>query len=253
MPSDLLAVDQTLLTVDADSGALRAAALSLVFANAAARAEANQAAGDPSVSPKAWGDAFAGACLRQLGGLGWRISEAGHSRVSQQTSSFGGSATTLAAALANGAGHEAQDVIDTLKDLAGDPQVGGSASATQQALLGFWWKNAAAVTGWLLCGLGAISGSAGAPTLALDLMQLDLTLLHTPGSLLVKGKSFQPAGVADLFAEVAANSVAATTRRSITASLDDTVFASKRDPIVGRLGDKFQDHYMLGSGARLDP
>jgi hypothetical protein len=250
MQSDVLAVDQVVLAADADAAASRAGALSLVFANAAARAAANQVAGSPGADPKSWADSFAGTCLQQLGGLGWRITDAGHSRVQRETSSFGSATTTLAAVLGGGgANGSAQQAVDVIRDLSGsaDP------SSAPGRLLSFWWSNAADVSFWLFCGLGAIGGSGDSPTLAFDLVQLDLTALHLPSGLLHEGKPFQPTSVTDLFVDVAADSLKVVIRRSISADLDNAVFGAKRGSVEARLGDKFGDHYLLASGAHLDP
>jgi len=249
MPSNVLAVDQIVLMADADAGALRAGALSLVFANAAARAAANQTAGSPDADPKSWAGSFAGICLQQLGRVGWRITDAGHSSLQRKTSSFGSAATTLAAVLGGeGASGAAQQAVDAIKDLSGSTDPSSAAGR----LLSFWWSNAANIPSWLFCGLGAIGGSGDAPTLALDLVQLDLTDLHLPSSLLHRGAPFQPESVADLFVDVAADSLKVVVRRSISADLDNAVFAAKRSSVEARLGDKFGDHYLLASGVRLN-
>jgi hypothetical protein len=236
-----------LTAVDADTEAVRIYALSMVFANAAARAEVKQASSEASADAR--GESFIKACLGQLGALGWRFTSAGSTTLTQSTTSFGlgpgrraASATTLAKAIAAGAGSAVQEVLD---------QVEASAGA-DDSVLTFWWKNVAAEERSLLCGIGKVSGGTDAPSLALDFMQVDLTNLKLPSpGLLGKAKPFRPTSVGDLFVDVDAETVNVVSRRSYTATLDVAVFNAKRSAVESRLGAKFADHYATSPGIKF--
>jgi len=252
MPSELLAVDLVLTISEASPENLRTYALSMVWANAAARSEANKAT-DGSSHDQAWVDHFFRACSQNLGRLGWRIKEAGKSTLSPAAS---GPTTTLADVITKtGASRGARGAIDRLKTLTGGKEGGKAASDEANALLSFWWQNAF-TDPWLACGVGSVSSSADTLQMEIDLVQIDTSTLLTPPQglvtgLLSKGNPFKPQDAGGLFVDVEARSVGAISRRTWGADLDFSVFEPQRETVASRLGAKFAEHYKLESGRQL--
>lgn len=230
MSNPILVVDQVLTTVAGDPSqqAVQDYLLSMVFANAAARAARDSAAdGDRT-------QAFASQWSDQLGNLGWVITQAG----SMEMSSTGSQPTTVAKQIASQAGSPAiLDGLAALKALA------GSEAAPDEALADMFW-NAAADGEVFVGSIGQISAGAdgAAFELATCTLRLDQLKVQKPCLFVRRTVPLAPTSAAALFVPVVAASVDLTVSH-ISASLPASLFDSKRSDLIAKLGGRIADHY----------
>lgn len=230
MSSPILVVDQVLTAVAGEPSQqlLRDYLLSMVFANAAARAARNNAAADAEAQD------FASEWSNQLGNLGWVITQAGSARIS-----FAGSQTTTVAdqvALQAG-GPGIENGLTALKSLV------SSRTDEVQALTDMFW-NAAADGDVLVGSIGQVSAGPDGPAfeLATFTLPLDRLAVSKPGLLGRKTAPLAPTSPAAFFVEVDADSVDLSVSH-ISASLRADLFAAKRDDLIAKLGDRVEAHY----------
>lgn len=126
MPRPTVVVDQifAITTASDPTAGLKDALLSLVFANAAARA---QRSSDPENSV----DTFRNAWSSAMGNVGWVITSAGNSQISTQSSR--GTTSVADRLMMNAPSSAIETAVDQLKDLSHE-------TGNSDDLLEMWWE-----------------------------------------------------------------------------------------------------------------
>ncbi len=227
MTCRVLVVDQVLTTVPRYLPASEAEdyALSMVFANAAARA-ARKGSG-PAADTS---DAFRRTWMNTLGKIGWIVQSAGSGSI--LTTSGGG--VSIAERLSQSGGAGVGEALAALKSLATSDPVDSLAES--------WWA-AAAGESFLQGALGTVSSANGAPAMALTAFTLDLSRLAEVDGWLRRDKPFDATSAAALFVKFDPGSIDLSTS-TLTATLDQQRFGAQRSDIRKALGDRFADHYV---------
>ena len=228
MPQQILAVDQVLTQVGGIStaGDLYPYVLSMVFANAAARAS-RKAVSDP----KAAAQAFSQQWNQRLGQVGWVITSAGTATLltsgTGMTATVGGRISQAAGASSAIAG-----LFASLK-AATDP-------ANPATML--WWS--AVTEGALMQGaLGDVSLGSDGLQLSLTTFVLDGSRLLLPGQGILHRKANPPDLTTPhvLFQQVQAGTIDLTTS-SLTAVLRADVFGASKPELEQLLAAKMKSH-----------
>ncbi len=216
--------------------------LSMVFANAAARAK-SQASGGLSH------EAFRSAWSSTLGNIGWVVTNAGTSNVSM--TSRGATITLAANIVANAPTAAVKTAVSTLqKSIENDIDPSGSSSgsqaksdALQEALPGMWWKSGIQFFPFF-ASLGQVDLSDD--VIRVELVQfsvdLDRLRLKETGLLYFGSKPLHPNSAAALFKEVLQDSIDLDVFH-ITAELQTQSFGQNRADLIGKLGAKVFDHF----------
>ncbi|WP_284620752.1 hypothetical protein [Aquabacterium humicola] len=228
--SSLAAADQVLLDTPegSDPSALQDVLVSLVYANAAARAASAIGAGSARCG------AFISSWVSQLGKQGWVLSAAMRSSMASSSSRPGPAVTLGTAVVAGSADDAATSVMATLQQLVD--------VTPDDPLVQLWWRTASAVEGCLYTALGAIEWSEAGPVLSLTWLTLDGSGLRQPApGMLQPRPALALNGPQVLNATVDASTVQVVVRR-IDAQLNPQVFAAHRDALRAQLGSKFYEH-----------
>ena len=268
MTGEILVVDQVLTTVahGLSKDLITDYALSMTFANAAAR-PARSKASDGGAA------AFGTEWTNILGQVGWILTRAGQTAFS---SSATGETTTIAERLIQIGGTAAiSGAVNALKSISesdesnsesdesisesdesisesdesiseSDEPISESETSDGNPLAKMWW-DAATAPGFLQAAVGALTaGPNDGPAFEVLAFTVDLKQLKVPSKGLFheREKSFEPAGTSGLFASVLESSLTMDFS-NVTATLNMEVFANARAKIVSLLGDKFTDHYRV--------
>ena len=228
MPSSIMAVDQVLTTLETDSETTEYYdyALSMVFANASARATSMS-------KPTSDLSAFLNAWRMQLGKLGWAIVEGGASSMSSSGKSEKATLADLIVAQSGTAS------LNTLFQQIASPQM---QEGRGRELLSDWWTSSVSETGFLQMTVGQTSVREGTPEFELVTVQLDLSDVKTHAARLFhKAENLDYASVTCLDEPVDPSSVQIT-MHNLKARLNMDAFAPLKADIIHKLGDKFSEH-----------
>jgi hypothetical protein len=227
--TNFVAVDHVLSVIQ-DTAAFEAYTLSVVFANAAARA---RVAGQPGGLSAA--ETYYSAWISSLGQLGWTVREAASTRMAN---AGGNQTTSIASAISTRIQSEAPEipiaaVLMAVKGACGeDPAPGFS----------FWWEHGTSISGTIHVTFANVSELSGTLKLSADVINLDSSKLQVPKTrILGKPEPLDCSSFSCLFSEVLASSVDLHSH-AITATLDLQAFAPNQAELQERLGSNAQSH-----------
>lgn len=228
MPNVIMAVDQILATLETDSeaSAYYDYALSMVFANASARAASMS-------KPTSDRSAFLNSWTMQLGKLGWAIVEGGTSSMSSSGTS---EKSTLSDLIVEQSGMASLNVLFRQTT---SPQM---QEGRGRELLSDWWESAVSSAGFLQMTVGQTSVRNDTPEFELVTVQLDLSDVKTRAAgLFHKAEDLDYSSVACLVEHIDPSS-AQITLHNLKARLNMDAFAPLKADIIQKLGDKFSEH-----------
>lgn len=240
MDSQLLTVDQVITEVSESTAhnLVRDYALSMVFANASARAQSKaSASSDYSVFKDMW--------LSQLGKLGWVISNAGTTNIQSSSSDK----TNIAALIRQQATSQSVANILTLLDKSfSAPKDSNDRPAVRPSqrmisTISNWWDFCVNDAGVMHSVIGLVGSQNDRPIFELDIITIDLSKVEIRSKgLFSKKQDFSYEDVSCLFDDIDPDTVDISCQ-NLTAQLDPSVFNGVRDELAEKLGDKFADHY----------
>ncbi|HLM69220.1 MAG TPA: hypothetical protein VK358_16900 [Longimicrobium sp.] len=227
--TDFVAVDHVLSVIQ-ETACFETYTLSMVFANAAARAGVAGKAGEPGTAK-----AYYTAWISGLGQLGWAVREGGSTRMANR----GGQATTtLASEISARVQAEAPDIPIAAMLAALQPASG----TAPPAALSFWWGHATSIPGTIHLTFANVSAPSGTVKLSAAALMLDTGTLQAPKArLLGKPQPVDCSSFTCLSSDVLASSVNLASHY-IVATVDLQAFAPQRSDLQARMGDKAQDH-----------
>lgn len=229
MPRPTVVVDQifAITTASDPTAGLKDALISLVFANAAARA---QRSSDPENSV----DTFRNAWSSAMGNVGWVITSAGNSQISTQSSR--GTTSVADRIMMNAPSSAIETAVDQLKDLSHE-------TGNSDDLLEMWWEAGRQFKPFY-ASLAAVDIDPDSIVLELAQFSVDLGALEVPdgGVLFPREKPLHPKSPAAFFENVLENSIDMSVYH-IRCELNLQVFGTQRRELEKKLGDKFFDHF----------
>ena len=205
--------------------------LSMVFANAAARAQSKQGDG---FAP----DAFRGAWSSALGNLGWVITGAGTSTIHTQSR---GATTTLAdRIIASAPSAGVEKALSALNALCGD----GSDKGDDAGLAKLWWQSGSDFAPFYASvGSVDLTGTSVVAELAQFSVKLDDLEVKERGFLHPKSKPLDPNSAAAIFDDVLESSIELSAFH-IQLELHPEKFAASKQDLIAKLADKVFDHFI---------
>lgn len=219
--------------------------LSMVFANAAARAK-SQAGDGFSV------DAFRSGWSAALGNLGWVITAAGTSKMSM--SSRGATTTIAQRILTNAPSAAIEMAITALHDVTQEQgpatqsapiskSHGSSEPSDDDQVQNMWWQSGRKFSPFY-ASLGAVdlTGDVIRAELVQFTLVLDKLQVKDTGLLHFGSKPLHPKSTAAIFDEVLADSIDLDVSH-ITAELHPQSFGHNRADLIAKLGGKVFDHF----------